>query len=151
MNKQLEELSKPVAYTADCGNIVSDSDPFFDDYRNPQPLYSQEYVSALLQRSERLDAMLTESVQDLKAAEKRIAELEEKYSEVSGWYVKMKTRMLSAEKRLATPVRLPQRCRCEGYHIDEAYLVDDDEGDCYDRDEVIDALREQGFKVEGDV
>ncbi|WP_342191040.1 hypothetical protein [Serratia ureilytica] len=46
--KKLSELSKPVAYIADCGTIVSDSDPFFDDYKNPQPIYSQEYVSALL-------------------------------------------------------------------------------------------------------
>ncbi|EPH0541266.1 hypothetical protein N1I02_001175 [Serratia marcescens] len=34
------KLSKPVAYIADCGTIVSDSDPFFDDYKNPQPLYT---------------------------------------------------------------------------------------------------------------
>ncbi|MFO3913650.1 DUF3850 domain-containing protein [Klebsiella aerogenes] len=31
--------SEPVAYIAECGTIVSDSDPFFDDYKNPQPLY----------------------------------------------------------------------------------------------------------------
>lgn len=42
------ELSKPVAYISECGTIVSDGDPFFDDYKNPQPIYSQEYVSALL-------------------------------------------------------------------------------------------------------
>lgn len=37
---KLIELRKPVAYIADCGTIVSDSDPFFDDYNNPQPLYT---------------------------------------------------------------------------------------------------------------
>ncbi|MCW8354072.1 hypothetical protein [Citrobacter portucalensis] len=31
---------EPVAYIADCGTIVSDGDPFFDDYKNPQPLYA---------------------------------------------------------------------------------------------------------------
>lgn len=36
----MDNLSKPVAYIADCGTIVSDSDPFFDDYKNPQPLYT---------------------------------------------------------------------------------------------------------------
>lgn len=39
-------------------------------------LYSQEYVSALIQRAERLDSMLTESVQALKAAEQLNAEAE---------------------------------------------------------------------------
>ncbi|MGP0820077.1 hypothetical protein ACJ8PU_09105 [Serratia sp. CY81489] len=55
MDNKLSELSKPVAYIADCGTIVSDSDPFFDDYKNPQPIYSQEYVSALLARIEELE------------------------------------------------------------------------------------------------
>lgn len=50
--EKLSELSKPVAYIADCGTIVSDSDPFFDDYKNPKPIYSQEYVSALLADNE---------------------------------------------------------------------------------------------------
>lgn len=36
----MDNLSKPVAYIADCGTIVSDSDPFFDDYKNLQPLYT---------------------------------------------------------------------------------------------------------------
>ncbi|ALL37788.1 hypothetical protein AR325_12715 [Serratia marcescens] len=36
----MDNLSKPVAYIADCGTIVSESDPFFDDYKNPQPLYT---------------------------------------------------------------------------------------------------------------
>jgi len=31
--------AEPVAYIAECGTIVSDADPFFDDYNNPQPLY----------------------------------------------------------------------------------------------------------------
>lgn len=32
--------AQPVAYIADCGTIVSESDPFFDDYKHPQPLYT---------------------------------------------------------------------------------------------------------------
>ncbi|HEI9784356.1 TPA: hypothetical protein SLN38_003839 [Serratia marcescens] len=32
--------AQPVAYIADCGTIFSESDPFFDDYKNPQPLYT---------------------------------------------------------------------------------------------------------------
>lgn len=59
---KMSELSKPVAYIAECGTIVCDSDPFFDDYKNPKPIYSQEYVSALLA--------------ELEAKDKRIAELD---------------------------------------------------------------------------
>ncbi|OCJ30619.1 hypothetical protein [Serratia sp. 14-2641] len=55
-----------------------------------------------------------------------------------------------AKQRLQQPIKLPQRYRCEGYHIDEAYLEADNDGDCFDRDEVIAALTEQGFKVEGE-
>ncbi|SQJ22233.1 Uncharacterised protein [Serratia rubidaea] len=79
------------------------------------------------------------------AAEQRIAELEEKYSEVSGWYVKMKTRMLSAEKRLATPVRLPQLCG-DGDN-DTEYTEGLNDG--ITQSAIY--LRRQGFKVEGDV
>jgi len=46
------------------------------------------------------------------------------------------------------PIELPQRYSCEGYHIDEAYLVADDDGDCFDRDEVIEKLRQQGYEVQ---
>lgn len=46
-------------------------------------MYSQEYVSALIHRAERLDSMLTESVQALKAAEQRIAELERAKKQIS--------------------------------------------------------------------
>ena len=45
------------------------------------------------------------------------------------------------------PVQLPQRYVCEGYHIGEAYLEPDAEGDCFDRDEVIEALQAHGLRV----
>ena len=48
----------------------------------------------------------------------------------------------------APPIELPQRYSCEGYHIDEAYLVADEDGDCFDRDEVIEKLRQQGYEVQ---
>lgn len=38
-------------------------------------------------------------------------------------------------------VKLPQRQECEGYHIDEAYLIPADDGDCYYRDDVIESLK----------
>lgn len=50
----------------------------FDNEHGGIPLYTQEQASTIIRRTERLDAMLTESVQAMKAAEQRIAELEAK-------------------------------------------------------------------------
>ncbi|MGP0664356.1 ead/Ea22-like family protein [Citrobacter freundii] len=61
----------------------------------------------------------------LEAAENRIAELE------------------------AREVKLPQRMGPEGYHIDEAYLVAAEDGDYFDRDEVIEALTAAGIGIKG--
>ncbi|EDU6309085.1 ead/Ea22-like family protein [Salmonella enterica subsp. diarizonae serovar 53:z10:z] len=50
----------------------------------------------------------------------------------------------------ARQIALPQRLSPEGYHIDEAYMVDDDEGEYLDRDAVIEAIRAAGIKVKGE-
>ncbi|ENG5919668.1 hypothetical protein ABUV01_000754 [Serratia marcescens] len=111
MDNKLSELSKPVMYSITYNGVVEeiggDSQGFvreevqaeLDNWENGSvgipdgysvsALYSQEYVSALIQRAERLDSILTESVQALKAVEQRNAELEAKP---------------------ATPVRLPKPC-----------------------------------------
>lgn len=47
----------------------------------------------------------------------------------------------------ARQIALPQRLSPEGYHIDEAYMVDDDEGEYLDRDAVIEAIRAADIKV----
>lgn len=76
---KLSELSKPVAqiYYDELDSSVMRIGWFrSDEPKNPEPLYSQEYVSALIKRAERLDSMLTESVQALKAAEQLNAEAE---------------------------------------------------------------------------
>ncbi|EGC6140808.1 ead/Ea22-like family protein [Salmonella enterica] len=65
-------------------------------------------------------------ISDLEAARQRIQELE------------------------ARVIVLPQRLSPEGYHIDEAYMVDDTEGEYLDRDAVIDAIRAAGIKVKGE-
>ena len=55
---------------------------------------------------------------------------------------------INAEGQAGTvTVKLPKRYSCEGYHIDEAYLQEDPEGDCYDRDEVLEALAAAGIQV----
>lgn len=81
--EKLSELSKPVA------EVVSKfGDPEAFGEREIKLLtgiqqmaygtkfYSQEYVSTLIQRAERIDSMLTESVQALKVAEQLNAEAE---------------------------------------------------------------------------
>ncbi|AXC76891.1 ead/Ea22-like family protein [Salmonella enterica] len=50
----------------------------------------------------------------------------------------------------ARVIVLPQRLSPEGYHIDEAYMVDDTDGEYLDRDAVIDAIRAAGIKVKGE-
>lgn len=71
----LNELSKPVAW--EVKGILCHSEEEARIYvGEPEPLYSQEYVSALIQRAERIDSMLTESVQALKVAEKLNADAE---------------------------------------------------------------------------
>ncbi len=51
-----------------------------------------------------------------------------------------KARIAELESRKLVFIE-PDRCSCVGYHIDEAYLEADPEGDCYDRDEVLEALQ----------
>lgn len=83
MDNKLSELSKPVAwklhhhdryYFEENADVVAIAESF--GQAKGDAVYSQEYVSALIQRAERLDSMLTESVQALKAAAQRNAELE---------------------------------------------------------------------------
>lgn len=80
-NTTFSTLEKAKAYglgtryvTQDDGKIVNVRDP--SQAPIVEPLYSQEYVSVLIQRAERLDSMLTESVQALKAAEQLNADAE---------------------------------------------------------------------------
>lgn len=93
----MSELSKPVVYIADCGTIVSESDPFFDDYKNPKPIYSQEYVSALLaeleakgKRIAELEASETQLIQERDSSEQALADMYEAATgerpEWSNWF-----------------------------------------------------------------
>lgn len=63
-------------------------------------------------------------------------------------------RCLAAEKLIAEletrEVILPQRMDPEGYHIDEAYMVAAEDGEYLDRDEVIEAMRTAGIRINGE-
>ncbi|EDJ4806364.1 ead/Ea22-like family protein [Salmonella enterica subsp. enterica] len=104
----------------------------------------------------------------LEAAERRIAELEKGHQEaakqINSWRRLAKqniaergkdiSELEAARQRIqeleARVIVLPQRLSPEGYHIDEAYMVDDTEGEYLDRDAVIDAIRAAGIKVKGE-
>ncbi|EGN7296812.1 ead/Ea22-like family protein [Salmonella enterica] len=99
---------------------------------------------------------------------KRIAELEKGHQEaakqINSWRRLAKqniaergkdiSELEAARQRIqeleARVIVLPQRLSPEGYHIDEAYMVDDTEGEYLDRDAVIDAIRAAGIKVKGE-
>lgn len=68
----------------------------------------------------------------------RIESLEKKNGELGGALLE------------AREIVLPQRLSPEGYHIDEAYMVDDAEGEYLDRDAVIAAIRAAGIGVKGE-
>lgn len=182
MNNKLSELSKPVA-TVDVQRGRMDGNTFAVAWSSaghampdgPHFIYSQEYVSALIQRAERIDSMLTESVQALKveeqriseleedrrqlnliinseanradAAEKRAAELSELETQVKVWEsaaTKHLARAEEAEKRLATPVRLPET------YSPEPWMGPDPSGTWLDKEDVKKSIRTAGFTVEGD-
>jgi len=135
-------LSKTVAYIADCGTIVSDSDPFFDDYNNPQPIYSQEYVSALLA--------------ELEAKGKRIAELEgQLQSGFTSEALAQEERAENAEQRvaeleakLATPVRLPAARFCPAEY-EGSLIWSETESHNKAISDCAESLRATGFTVDG--
>ncbi|MBH2876108.1 hypothetical protein ACTVNX_16240 [Serratia nevei] len=82
---KLSELSKPVGYFIEWQDEETGEKEWCEcSKENGAPLYSQEYVSALIQRAERLDSMLTESVQALKETEQKIAELEQAMHHIHG-------------------------------------------------------------------
>ncbi|EDU6202409.1 ead/Ea22-like family protein [Salmonella enterica subsp. salamae] len=97
----------------------------------------------------------------LEAAERSIAELES-YSKTAIEFREaardenrhLKLSLEAVEGRVieleARQIALPQRLSPEGYHIDEAYMVDDAEGEYLDRDAVIEAISAAGIKVKGE-
>lgn len=131
--EKLSELSKPVAWDFPGSKEESRQlgyDFELDDEQkvNCSALYSQEYISALLAELEAKDERIKwlesistdyigkfQKVQDaLKYAaimsdedKKKIAELEEQKTKWVGWSNELGAKLDVAEKRLATPVRLP--------------------------------------------
>ncbi|MGP1205262.1 hypothetical protein ACJ8J6_01015 [Serratia sp. CY47279] len=130
-NKQLQIISKPAAYKFDHG-VMGPGDFKYGTPQmhstakdeNASPLYSQEYVSALLA--------------ELEATKKQSQELAKQCGRLGA-------RAAIAERKLATPVRLPDtRQSVSG----ERYQWSD--GVFNYKQDAIALLRERGFTVEGD-
>ncbi len=134
-NTTFSTLEKAKAYglgtryvTQDDGKIVSVRDPAQDPI--VEPLYSQEYVSALTQR---------------------IAELEEEFAFIMGQNDGMEkelrdkdARIEHLEAKLATPVRLPL------LYSPDPWMSPDPDGTWLDKEDVKKSIRTAGFTVEGD-
>lgn len=97
----------------------------------------------------RLDDEVDELKEKLAAAEMQIVNLKQNCENDPRIHeiVVLKESVAELEARV---IVLPQRLSPEGYHIDEAYMVDDTEGEYLDRDAVIDAIRAAGIKVKGE-
>jgi hypothetical protein len=179
MNNKLSELSKPVAWMhrqLDISKSNSDKADLSVDVRArySDALYSQEYVSALLSQIEadrEIKARLcreSNSLHDgLKAAEKRIAELEQgelamrvssrAVHEAQENHINQQQDIIeslekknvdlgralgAAEKRLATPVRLKK--------VDSSNVPFAGDGFNAAVDYCAKAVRAAGFTVDGD-
>ncbi len=149
MDNKLSELSKPVAW--EVKGILCHSEEEARIYvGEPEPLYSQEYVSALLARIDELESMRC-------AAEKLVRckgryHSEQNYRVLAALFgvttpdlppVDGDSEAVIAELRakLATPVRLPGSFYPDG-DIDCPLVVE-----LYG---AIEAIRAAGFTVEGD-
>lgn len=138
----MNELSKPVAWTDERGNLCTNRNKerglesrYHQDYEKyTTPFYSQEYVSALTQR---------------------IAELEEEFAFIMGQNDGMEkelrdkdARIEHLEAKLATPVRLTEeRTLWAG---EDDYDTGHVKGWNANRIEQAALLKKQGFTVEGD-
>ncbi|WP_208950681.1 hypothetical protein [Rahnella sp. ChDrAdgB13] len=58
-----EAQGVPVAYIADCGTIISNSEPFFDAYKNPQPLFTAPQKPVVHPDTKRLDWLCAHCVE----------------------------------------------------------------------------------------
>ncbi|MDR8480758.1 hypothetical protein [Serratia nevei] len=162
MDNKLSELSKPVGFIEQSGmdylRSGEDADIWPDGGRGDDiPLYSQEYVSALLAELEAKDTPKDIRVAEIEKRLKQRAEEMERILEgitpemiAGGWTAKgISDYAKLLEAKLATPVRLPTRKAVRhpaGYPEDAAREAGYNEA-LFDVGEALDA---QGFSVEGD-
>ncbi len=172
MDNKLSELSKPVAqiyYDEHDSSVMRIGWLRSDEPKNPEPLYSQEYVSALLAELEDERASREQWQQNCTRTEERIAELE---SEMKVWEsaaTKHLARAEEVEQRIAELSELEAHNEClikKNADLTQQNIKLGEQlatpvrlpttsgrlGVAYTRviPEVIEAIRAAGFTVEGD-
>ncbi|HIE4798995.1 TPA: hypothetical protein ACXNDR_001652 [Serratia marcescens] len=166
MTNKLSELSKPVMYVVRTlgGSVASVKSHSYTAPKGftSEPLYSQEYVSALDKVAQYWIGESAGWKKRAEDAEKRIAELERANQSQDDHINQQQDRIDSlekkngdlwrslgaAEKRLAKPVRLP--ALPEYRHNDRQEVRAEKDGFISGVEESASALRKQGFTVEGD-
>ncbi len=161
---KLSELSKPVAqiyYDEHDSSVMRIGWLRSDEPKNPEPLYSQEYVSALLAELEATESRLHEVATTCATVEQRIAELgssnqaqddhinqqQDRIDSLEKINAGLGRRLGDAEKRLATPVRLVAYRNSPDMHTKQYYeAIGFNQG----IDACSVAVRAAGFTVEGD-
>lgn len=162
MDNKLSELSKPVGFVSKQAQVLLKSGdtasvrPFFD-VQGSSPLYSQEYVSALLAELEAKDERIGEleviatdyagKFQKAQDANKHLIIMsnddKKRIAELSRLLAHNIERSEAAEAKLATPVRLPNKNDDE-FWFDNVFQVAK-----FDR-AVERAISAVGFKFVGD-
>lgn len=108
-----------------------------------KPLYSQEYVSALTQRIAELESANKSQDDHINQQQDRIESLEKTNAGLG-------RRLGDAEKRLATPVRLPKRWDVTGQVNPPRIVEVQFEQQNRTHDQCAEAIRAAGFTVEGE-
>ncbi|MEL7882099.1 hypothetical protein [Serratia marcescens] len=146
MDNKLSELSKPVAWSDErrnlCTNTIKErglNSKYHQDYEKySTPIYSQEYVSALLAELEAKDEQNKLLMREVEHGKKLRVNMQNNADSLS-------ERIAELEAKLAAPVRLPDtRQSVSG----ERYQWSD--GVFNYKQDAIAMLRAAGFKVEGD-
>ncbi|MEL5616557.1 hypothetical protein [Serratia nevei] len=154
----LSELSKPVAWTDERGNLCTTRNKerglesrYHQDYEKyTTPFYSQEYVSALLAELEAKGKRITTVTEEsefwrerVDGAEKEREEFRRRFNLERSCLEDADKRIAELEAKLATPVRLPRTLWYE--HDDLAHEIP-----VLEKEKVVTEIRAAGFKVEGD-
>ncbi|WP_211130423.1 hypothetical protein [Serratia surfactantfaciens] len=154
-NTTFSTLEKAKAYglgnryvTQDDGKIVNVRDPSQDPI--VEPLYSQEYVSALLAELEANKQTFHLLTNDSALSEAKLEEAQQRIDELSRLLSHNIERAEEAEKRLATPVQL-QNCDFESVAIMAHWCTDEQlEAWVSGVEHAKKQIRAVGFRVEGD-
>ena len=167
MDNKLSELSKPVAWPNDCNETAVEGLRYLAEKPRPsygnspfntehlymiaseikrmadQPLYSQEYVSALLAELEAKDKRIDELERANQSQDDHINQQQDRIDSLEKTNAGLGRGLAAAEKWLATPVRLPSKNNDE-FWFDGVFQVAK-----FDR-AVERAISAAGFKFVGD-